>query len=206
MDITTFGQNGSDESFITWRYDYSSKSFFDETGNELPFSFDPDKEIFTTSKGVKLKIDRIGQFLLTDFEQRFAELHEPPVPRKRIEIDEGKYIYESNPDDMGWKMEYARYTTKSNLALLKFLVVNSVEVIGGIQADDKLKRMLKSLGHEPGSDAYDNELHYAYVQRAVGNDDQEASAFFAVLKGRSMLTKYAIETSETRFPDSDSGS
>lgn len=205
MSILDDMQNESANK-ATWRYDYAKRAFFDkQSGERLPFTFDPDEEIFTTSTGVALKIDRISTYTLSQFKNQYESENMPPIPVTQRDIGDGKYIEESDVDNKSWQLEYSQYLERANLAMLEFLIVFSVEIVGGFEIDSKTKKMLRRLGVSEDDPDYEDKALYQIVNKAVSSDEQETLAFFAVLKGRSMLTKLSLEESGKRFPDEDSG-
>lgn len=200
----------TDTDMIQWRYDYPSKSFRHiETDETFAFKFNPDTGIFTTSSGFDLKIVPMSKYTLADFQHNYRMKHEPLIPQHKVKIGDGEndWILESNENDKRWQLAYTRYTEGASLALLRFLIVYSVEMTIPNDMESRILRIAKRLGEVIEGDEWLEEVRpYYFVKEALGSDEQEMFAFMQCLTGRNMITKESMERSEKRFQNNGSRS
>jgi hypothetical protein len=170
----------------------------------LPFSFNPDTGAFITSKGVHLQINAINKFIMAEFMNNYRK-NEPQPPKHKVQVSDTEFTFEYNTADKHWMMQYNKFQEDASLETFKFMISMSVEASVPNDVEARLKRMAIKLGVNSENGTWEDDKLYYYVQDSIGGDIRELSAFMEVLKGRNLITTEALNRSEERFRNADSG-
>lgn len=180
-------------------HDPETGQFLKPDGTAYPYSFFPNSLEFHTSKGEILTFRDFPSRTLLDIQQRFQDKYEPKIPTQALEIGEGEYTHESNPDDPRYLADYDRYVTKLGIVIMSLYFSFGLN-IQMPKLDDLPEDFLEwiHLSFEPTDPYLKHHMKRKWVERAVSNN-QELDVLYRILQGHKLPTWEGIVQSAKRF-------
>ena len=173
--------------------------FLKPNGEEYKFKFFPLKGEFHTAKGEVIEFRDYATRTLLDIQQRFEEKHKPSIPTQAIEIGEGEYTHEANPNDASYVEKMEAYHIKLGIFVMTLYMSFGVKLsLPKIDEMPEDFQDLISLSFDPTDPYLKHHIRRKWLERMMSSDI-ELDTFYRILQGKDFPTWDGLVESAKRF-------
>lgn len=194
-------QNGNETSKqqFEWYHDPDTGEFFDAKGVGLKCFFDPDTRQFVDSNGIPYKFRKVSQAAQGKFYLALEKKYKPKIPVQALDIGDGDYSYESNPNDAAYQEALRNYETFFSMALSEYQIAQSLK-FDMPPFEDWSEDLQFLYGFETDMDSPLERFAKPFFYLSHTMDDTEFTILRHLVMGQELPTVNEVHDAMVRFP------
>ena len=183
-----------------WYHDPDTGAFFDIDDNELGFYFHPKDLLFIASNGMEIRFRDFNPQTMIDSQQRFENQYMPQIPKIKVDIGDGDYDLQSNPNDAAYKADLDKYHIKLALFItsLQLSFGLDVKVPPKEKWDEDFADIIE-MSFDENEPMLKHHIKRKYIEWQL-NKKHEYTILVQLVQGRKMPTVSEVRKELERFP------